>query len=98
MRTTVVKTTYSIELSWLSDSFPELEWLTHHCPLSHPFAEAHYHSSNTYHNSTHACDVLQCTAYFLEKERLKSMFDAVDEAICLIASAVHDVDHPGKNR
>ncbi|XP_037079909.1 high affinity cAMP-specific and IBMX-insensitive 3',5'-cyclic phosphodiesterase 8B-like isoform X2 [Pollicipes pollicipes] len=59
--------------------------------------EANYHSQNSYHNSTHACDVLQCTAYFLERERLKSVFDPVDEAICLIASAVHDVDHPGKN-
>ena len=24
--------------------------------------------------------------------------DPVDEAICLIAAAIHDVDHPGKNR
>lgn len=67
--------------------------------MSNAFSpEANYHSQNSYHNSTHACDVLQCTAYFLERERLKSVLDPVDEAICLIASAVHDVDHPGKNR
>lgn len=33
--------------------------------------EAHYHSSNPYHNSTHAADVLQATAYFLCQERVK---------------------------
>ena len=25
------------------------------------------------------------------------MCDSVDEAICLIAAVIHDVDHPGKN-
>lgn len=33
--------------------------------------EANYHSSNPYHNSTHAADVLHATAYFLCKERIK---------------------------
>ncbi|KFP64454.1 High affinity cAMP-specific and IBMX-insensitive 3',5'-cyclic phosphodiesterase 8A, partial [Cariama cristata] len=33
--------------------------------------EANYHSSNSYHNSTHAADVLHATAYFLSKERVK---------------------------
>lgn len=33
--------------------------------------EANYHSSNSYHNSTHAADVLHATAYFLRKERVK---------------------------
>lgn len=33
--------------------------------------EAHYHASNPYHNSTHAADVLQATAYFLHKDRVK---------------------------
>ena len=33
--------------------------------------EANYHSSNSYHNSTHAADVLHATAYFLCKERVK---------------------------
>ena len=28
--------------------------------------ENHYHSSNSYHNSTHAADVLQATAYFVK--------------------------------
>lgn len=33
--------------------------------------EANYHSSNSYHNSTHSADVLHATAYFLSKERVK---------------------------
>ncbi|KAB7501368.1 High affinity cAMP-specific and IBMX-insensitive 3',5'-cyclic phosphodiesterase 8B [Armadillidium nasatum] len=59
--------------------------------------EANYQSGNSYHNSTHAADVLQTTAFFLEKERIKNMMDPLDAAACLIAAAVHDVDHPGKN-
>lgn len=33
--------------------------------------EGSYHSSNSYHNSTHAADVLHATAYFLRSERVK---------------------------
>jgi len=59
--------------------------------------EANYHSANSYHNSSHAADVMQATAYFLEKENVKSLLDNVDEAICLIGAIIHDVDHPGRN-
>lgn len=59
--------------------------------------EANYHSANSYHNSSHAADVMQATAYFLEKESVKSLLDNVDEAICLIGAIIHDVDHPGRN-
>nr|XP_035939008.1 high affinity cAMP-specific and IBMX-insensitive 3',5'-cyclic phosphodiesterase 8A isoform X1 [Halichoerus grypus] len=58
--------------------------------------EANYHSSNPYHNSTHAADVLHATAYFLCKERIKQTLDPVDEVAALIAATVHDVDHPGR--
>uniref|UniRef100_A0A8C2CA20 Phosphodiesterase n=1 Tax=Cyprinus carpio TaxID=7962 RepID=A0A8C2CA20_CYPCA len=58
--------------------------------------EANYHSSNSYHNSTHAADVLHATAYFLCKERVKQSLDPIDEVAALIAAAVHDVDHPGR--
>ncbi|XP_071497226.1 high affinity cAMP-specific and IBMX-insensitive 3',5'-cyclic phosphodiesterase 8B-like [Diadema antillarum] len=58
--------------------------------------ESNYHSSNPYHNSTHAADVLQATAYFLGKDKLKSCFETADQVAALIAAAVHDVDHPGK--
>lgn len=58
--------------------------------------EANYRK-NSYHNSTHAADVMQATAYYLMSERLKTLFDPFDQAICLIAAIIHDVDHPGRN-
>uniref|UniRef100_A0A8C9S176 Phosphodiesterase n=1 Tax=Scleropages formosus TaxID=113540 RepID=A0A8C9S176_SCLFO len=58
--------------------------------------EANYHSSNSYHNSCHAADVLHATAYFLCKERVKQSLDPIDEVAALIAATVHDVDHPGR--
>ena len=39
--------------------------------------EANYHSRNTYHNSTHAADVLNSTAYFLEKSKCKVLLNSV---------------------
>ncbi|XP_060805389.1 high affinity cAMP-specific and IBMX-insensitive 3',5'-cyclic phosphodiesterase 8 isoform X3 [Amyelois transitella] len=64
-----------------------LHWLT--------AIESNYHSTNTYHNSTHAADVLQAVAYFLEKERLKSLLEPLEAAAALISAAAHDIDHPG---
>uniref|UniRef100_A0A3B4AVH3 3',5'-cyclic-AMP phosphodiesterase n=1 Tax=Periophthalmus magnuspinnatus TaxID=409849 RepID=A0A3B4AVH3_9GOBI len=58
--------------------------------------ETSYHSSNSYHNSTHAADVLHATAFFLRTERVKSSLDQLDEVAALIAATVHDVDHPGR--
>ncbi|XP_041464476.1 high affinity cAMP-specific and IBMX-insensitive 3',5'-cyclic phosphodiesterase 8B-like isoform X2 [Lytechinus variegatus] len=58
--------------------------------------ESNYHSSNPYHNSSHAADVLQATAYFLGKDKMQSCFETADHVAALIAAAVHDVDHPGK--
>ncbi|XP_071844732.1 high affinity cAMP-specific and IBMX-insensitive 3',5'-cyclic phosphodiesterase 8B-like isoform X2 [Apostichopus japonicus] len=58
--------------------------------------ESNYHSSNPYHNSTHAADVLQSTAYFLQKDRLKNCFEPADQVASLIAAIVHDVNHPGR--
>ncbi|XP_032874502.1 high affinity cAMP-specific and IBMX-insensitive 3',5'-cyclic phosphodiesterase 8B [Amblyraja radiata] len=58
--------------------------------------ETNYHASNSYHNSTHAADVLHATAYFLRKDRVKGCLDEMDEVAALIAATVHDVDHPGR--
>ncbi|GAB1599374.1 high affinity cAMP-specific and IBMX-insensitive 3',5'-cyclic phosphodiesterase 8B-like isoform X2 [Argonauta hians] len=58
--------------------------------------ESKYHSGNSYHNSTHAADVLQSTAFFLEQLKYKSIFDPMDEISCLISAIIHDVDHPGR--
>ncbi|XP_028044235.1 high affinity cAMP-specific and IBMX-insensitive 3',5'-cyclic phosphodiesterase 8 isoform X1 [Bombyx mandarina] len=64
-----------------------LHWLT--------VIETNYHAVNTYHNSTHAADVLQAVAYFLEKDRLKNLLEPVEAAAALISAAAHDIDHPG---
>ncbi|KFW90016.1 High affinity cAMP-specific and IBMX-insensitive 3',5'-cyclic phosphodiesterase 8B, partial [Phalacrocorax carbo] len=58
--------------------------------------EANYHSSNSYHNSTHAADVLHATAFFLGQDRVKGSLDRLDEVAALIAATIHDVDHPGR--
>ncbi|XP_077050326.1 high affinity cAMP-specific and IBMX-insensitive 3',5'-cyclic phosphodiesterase 8B isoform X2 [Siphateles boraxobius] len=58
--------------------------------------EANYHASNSYHNSSHAADVLHATAYFLRKDRVKGSLDQLDEVAALLAATVHDVDHPGR--
>lgn len=58
--------------------------------------ESNYHSSNPYHNSTHAADVLHATAYFLSRDKIKETLDRIDEVAALIAATVHDVDHPGR--
>ncbi|XP_063697402.1 high affinity cAMP-specific and IBMX-insensitive 3',5'-cyclic phosphodiesterase 8 isoform X2 [Culicoides brevitarsis] len=61
--------------------------------------EAHYHSANTYHNSTHAADVMQATACYLQQlsVRESKIMDEMDEATALIAAATHDIDHPGRS-
>uniref|UniRef100_A0A8C5E373 Phosphodiesterase n=1 Tax=Gouania willdenowi TaxID=441366 RepID=A0A8C5E373_GOUWI len=58
--------------------------------------EGSYHSSNSYHNSTHAADVLHATAHFLRKDRVKNTLDQLDEVAALIAATIHDMDHPGR--
>lgn len=63
--------------------------------------ESHYHSQNPYHNSTHAADVLQATAYFVKKlqDTLVQQGDVLDHsevASLLISAAVHDLDHPAR--
>ncbi|XP_041448749.1 high affinity cAMP-specific and IBMX-insensitive 3',5'-cyclic phosphodiesterase 8 isoform X1 [Drosophila obscura] len=61
--------------------------------------EAHYHKSNTYHNSTHAADVMQATGAFITQLTNKDMMvmDSMEEAMALIAAAAHDIDHPGRS-
>ncbi|XP_026836929.1 high affinity cAMP-specific and IBMX-insensitive 3',5'-cyclic phosphodiesterase 8 isoform X2 [Drosophila erecta] len=61
--------------------------------------EAHYRKSNTYHNSTHAADVMQATGAFITQLANKDMLvmDRMEEATALIAAAAHDVDHPGRS-
>lgn len=58
--------------------------------------ESHYRP-NPYHNSTHAADVMQATAYFLDSAPLRVLFDPLDCAAALVAAIIHDVNHPGRN-
>lgn len=58
--------------------------------------EKNYHD-NPYHNSTHAADVMQATAFFLRSKRITAALDPMDQAISLIAAIIHDIDHPGRN-
>lgn len=61
--------------------------------------EANYHVGNSYHNSTHAADVMQATGVFLQQLSKKepNLLDEQDEATALLAAAAHDIDHPGKS-
>ncbi|KAK6624730.1 hypothetical protein RUM44_011590 [Polyplax serrata] len=66
-----------------------MNWLT--------VVEMHYLSSNSYHNSTHAADVMQASGYYLKREKLNELLDPLDIACVLIAACCHDIDHPGKS-
>ena len=58
-----------------------------------------YHKDNTYHNSTHAADVVQSFHYLLTTCQGIDicMLQESDVAACLISAAIHDYDHPGFN-
>ncbi|XP_058982791.1 high affinity cAMP-specific and IBMX-insensitive 3',5'-cyclic phosphodiesterase 8 [Musca domestica] len=60
--------------------------------------ERNYHADNSYHNSTHAADVMQATGVFISQLAAKDLvMDRLEEASALIAAAAHDVDHPGRS-
>lgn len=58
-----------------------------------------YRKDNHYHNAIHGADVAQAVFYFLEKGGGNSTckLDLLETVSCLLAAAVHDVDHPGVN-
>ena len=60
--------------------------------------EANYRAENSYHNSSHAADVLQALAKYMKCERLKLILNPLDEVTALLAAACHDIDHPGRSR
>ena len=49
--------------------------------------ENHYHSQNPYHNSTHAADVLQATAYFVK--RLQDNLIQQGVSVAVFVSSIH---------
>jgi hypothetical protein len=52
---------------------------------------------NSYHNSTHAADVLHAIYFFISQLDLCSKLSVEDVFACFIAAVIHDVDHPGYN-
>ncbi|XP_031777646.1 high affinity cAMP-specific and IBMX-insensitive 3',5'-cyclic phosphodiesterase 8 [Nasonia vitripennis] len=80
---------YSVPARLSCDERTLQNWLT--------VIEVNYNAQNSYHNSTHAADVLQAIARFMRSERLKLLLDPLDEVAALIAAAAHDIDHPGKS-
>lgn len=50
-----------------------------------------------YHNSLHACDVLQSVTYFVHKGDLLEELPNVALLALLFGAAAHDVGHPGTN-
>lgn len=60
--------------------------------------EANYHSTNAYHNGTHAADVLQATSFFLSSDVVAQYVQDTHAVAALIAATVHDLDHPGMLR
>nr|XP_018667621.1 cAMP-specific 3',5'-cyclic phosphodiesterase 4C isoform X2 [Ciona intestinalis] len=58
--------------------------------------EDHYRKV-PYHNSLHAADVTQSVHVLLSSAALDSVFTDLEVLAALVASAMHDVDHPGLN-
>mmetsp|Transcript_16176 Transcript_16176/g.37156 ORF Transcript_16176/g.37156 Transcript_16176/m.37156 type:complete len:612 (-) Transcript_16176:122-1957(-) len=52
---------------------------------------------NPYHNSTHAADVLMMMHWFLNSRYLRSNLNPLDQLMCYIAAAIHDMGHDGVN-
>ncbi|XP_023324093.1 cAMP-specific 3',5'-cyclic phosphodiesterase 4C [Eurytemora carolleeae] len=57
--------------------------------------EDHYLKHVPYHNNYHAADVTQSTHILLRSPALEGVFTPLEELAALLASSVHDVDHPG---
>jgi predicted ATPase len=59
--------------------------------------EKTYLKTNSYHNSTHAADVLHAMHYFINTMGLAQQLTHEDVFASLIAAIIHDVEHPGFN-
>eukprot|EP01097_Dermamoeba_algensis_P004014 TRINITY_DN2689_c0_g2_i1.p1 TRINITY_DN2689_c0_g2~~TRINITY_DN2689_c0_g2_i1.p1 ORF type:complete len:450 (+),score=98.09 TRINITY_DN2689_c0_g2_i1:655-2004(+) len=56
-----------------------------------------YHTSNPYHNNIHAADVTQAVFYFIATCGLSKYLSDLEIFAVLLASILHDYDHPGTN-
>ena len=48
-----------------------------------------------YHNHLHAADVTQSTHILLSSAALEEVFTPLEILAAILASSIHDVDHPG---
>jgi len=55
------------------------------------------YKDNPYHNAKHGLDVLLNTNYFLRHAVFSDMIQPIDRLAALIASVIHDFQHPGLN-
>lgn len=59
--------------------------------------ESSYRKSNSYHNSTHAADVMHAMNFFVTNLGMGSLIEPEEIFAALVAASVHDIDHPGYN-
>jgi len=57
--------------------------------------EDHYLKDVKYHNHLHAADVTQSCHVLLNSPQLREVFTPLETLAALLASSLHDVDHPG---
>merc|ERR1711884_20149 len=57
--------------------------------------ENHYLKSLPYHNNLHAADVTQSIHVLLNSPALENVFTPLEVLSAILASSIHDVDHPG---
>jgi len=57
--------------------------------------EDHYLKDIPYHNNLHAADVTQSTHILLSSAALEEVFTPLEVLSAILASSIHDVDHPG---
>ncbi|CAH8640014.1 unnamed protein product [Schistosoma intercalatum] len=60
--------------------------------------EAAYHNFNPYHTALHAADVLQAMHCFISRSHLLTILSPTEIFASLLATALHDADHPGVNQ
>ncbi|XP_071807732.1 uncharacterized protein [Asterias amurensis] len=60
--------------------------------------ETGYHKGNPYHNALHAADVTQAMYCYLQENKLREVLTPMEVMSAILASATHDLDHPGVNQ
>jgi len=56
-----------------------------------------YKSDALYHGSAHAVDVMSTMTWFLQHESMQGKTNPLESFMSLVASAIHDVGHMGRN-